>query len=249
MRRLQLTLCIFSASVFSATTGMGQRVIDVTNADAVQMGKGIPIVLSGSEPFSMAKFVKVTSGTPFFTEQWMRGMLVPATGKAYANLLLRLNLLDNTVIYQDDKGQELTATTPLKRIMLRDSLTGVEYNFVLGSELNNTDRELKGTWFQVLVNDNVSLCKQHKKRIIDNTSYGSATVEQTISTIDLYYVYKNGVLTPVKKWSELLDQLADKKDKLYPYISANHLRGRSEQDYIQVVNYYNSLLKGLSAQR
>ncbi|HZE86103.1 MAG TPA: hypothetical protein VE035_17405 [Puia sp.] len=249
MRPFLLAFLISSATFFSAGSLRAQRVIDVTNADAVQMGKGLPVAVSGGEPFSMAKFVRVTAGTPFFYEGWMRGMLVLGSGKAYANLLIRINLLDNTVIYQDANGQELIATTPLRRIMLRDSITGKEYNFVLGSEMNNAEKSYLKIWFQVLVNDRISLCKQLRKTILENTPYGSATTEQTISTTDIYFVYKDGQLIPIKKWSEFLDVFSDRKDKMSPFVSTNHLRGRSEQDYIQVVNYYNSLLKGLSALR
>jgi hypothetical protein len=241
------TLCIL-ALLIAGYSGMAQKVIDITNTDASSMGMGLPVSTIGGEPFANVKFVRVTSGTPFFSENWMKGTLVPTTGsKAYKGLLIRLNLLDNSVNYRDQHGDERVAQTALKFILLTDTTNGAEYSFIHGSQLSLTDKTLQKTWFQVLLNDKVSLCKQLRKSISEPNAYGSATAEQIIDTHPVYFVRMKDDFIPIKKWDELQGLFKDKKDQLTQYIAANHLKGRSEADFIQLVKYYNSLILGQTA--
>jgi hypothetical protein len=72
--------------------------------------------------------------------------------------------------------------------------------------------------------------------------YGSATIEQTIDTFGQYFVDVSSVLNRVKKFKDLSDLLKDKKDELNKYISSKKLTGKTDQDYIDLVTYYNKLL-------
>jgi hypothetical protein len=223
-----LTTLGIAALLLSGYSGIAQKVIDITNADATSMGIGLPLNTIGGEPFAIARFVRVTSGTPFFSENWMKGTLVPTTGtRSYKGLLIRLNLLDNSVNYRDQNGDERVAQTSLKFIWLTDTTNGAEYSFIHGSQLSLTDKTLQQTWFQVLLNDKISLCKQLRKTISEPNTYGSATAEQIIDTHPEYFVHIKDDFIPIKKW-----------------IAANHLKGKTEADFIQLVKYYNSQLQG-----
>ena len=236
-----MKIFFLSLTVLSSFSGIAQKVVDITESDPITTGLGASMVVAGGEPYLTAEFVRVTAGTPFFSPQWMKATLILGSGKTCGNVILRLNLLENSVIYKDAKGDERIATTPLRHISLRDSIAGTEYNFVYGSELNSTDRKWQKTWFQVLVSSKVSLCKQLKKTVQETTPYYSGTKEETIYTTGIYFVYMNKVLVPLGKWNDLLQLLNDNKDRVGAYIRSNHIKGTSDQDYIQVVNYYNSL--------
>ncbi len=241
----RLTTLALTALLLSGHSGIGQKVIDITNADATSMGIGLPLNTIGGEPFVSARFVRVTSGTPFFSENWMKGTLVPTIGtRAYKGLLIRLNLLDNSVNYRDQKGDERVAQTSLKFIWLTDTTTGAEYSFIHGSQLSLIDKTLQKTWFQVLLNDKISLCKPHRKTISEPNTYGSATSEKIIDTHPVYFVRIKDDFIQIKKWDDLRGLFNDKKDQLNQYIAANHLKGKTETDFIQLVKYYNSLLLG-----
>jgi hypothetical protein len=187
------------------------------------------------------KFVKITAGTPFFNDQWMKARLFDGNGESYASHSVRLNLLDNDVSFLDADGTEMVCTIPVKKILLTDTTTGTQYLFVLGDQIPDADKAQAGVWLQVLVNNSVSLCRQTKKTIHETLPYGATTTEDEIISVDIYFVRMNGNFIRLKKWSDLLQLFTDKKDAIYQYIRNHHLNGKSGDDYTQLVQYYNSI--------
>ena len=231
---------ILMALAFSGSFARAQQVVDLTNNEYKMTGDGMAVTAVNGLIYSPVKFVKVTAGTPFFKEQWMKGILVAEGGQAYKNLMLRLNLMDNEVNYRDANGQEMVTTSPIKYVILTDSSVGVKYEFALGDQMKNADKSLARTWFQVLVNGKVSLCLQMNKRIHETIPYGTATTEQDIVTINYYYLQMNNNFTRFK-WEDWQDPFKDKKDQLAQFIKSNHLKGKSAEDYTKLVQYYNTL--------
>src|ERR1700754_2235816 len=105
--------------IFSAVLVLAQQVVDVAKIEYNQASSNGNITMSANGVLSSpVKFVRITSGTPYFSENWTKGTLVLEGGRAYSNLWLRLNLMDNEVDYKDVKGQEMTATTPIQYVFL-----------------------------------------------------------------------------------------------------------------------------------
>jgi hypothetical protein len=227
---------LFFLPVFA---GHSQKVIDVGKNDA---DAGRLFYTVGGEPFSMAKYVKVVSGSPYFIDSWMKGRLVLGSGWVYDSLLLRLDLLENFLQYIGPDGREMIATTPVSSVTLLDSVAGKEYNFVHSSFLQ-TPATIDPGWYQLLSSGSATIYKRILKTIQENRPYNSATTEQTIHTSGQYFLFANGILTPVKKLKDLPGLLEDKKTELAVYINSRSLSGKSDADFIAVVSYYNSLVK------
>lgn len=96
-------------------------------------------------------------------------------------------------------------------------------------------------WYLLLSDGRAALYKRFVKTVADNKPYGSVTVEQTINTSTLYYVFVNSVFTRIKKIKDIPELLKDKKDELNKYISSKNLSGKSDLEYAELVYYYNSL--------
>ena len=232
-------LLIAATSFLFCLTGRSQQVVNVNsdnfsfsnrnNADISQMVH---------QPI---KFVKITAGTPFFDDRWMKARLFDGNGDSYASHSVRLNLLDNDVSFLDADGTEMVTTIPVKKIQLTDTTTGTKYLFILGDRIPEADKAQAGVWLQVLVNDTVSLCRQIKKTIRETVPYGSSTTEREIVSVDIYFVHMNGSFIRLKDWSGLLQLFTDKKDAINQYIRDHHLNGKSADDYTQLVQYYNSI--------
>ena len=236
-----LSLCLAG---FISLTCSAQQVIDVTNdnnafsnvrTDAFNEALG--------QIYQPSKFVRVTSGSPFFKEQWFSAKLFDADGNRYSCRTVRLNLLDNEINFLDSKGTELIARSPIKQLQLTDTVSGKSYLFVLGDRIHTAEKEQAHTWLQVLVNDKVSLCRQQKKSIHDNITYGTSTTEEDILTNDIYFVQMNSSFVRVRTWQDFVQLFADKKNDIDQFVHSHHLKGKSEDDYVQLVQYYNSLVK------
>ena len=96
-------------------------------------------------------------------------------------------------------------------------------------------------WYQVITEGKASLYRLDRKIVRENKRYGSSTTEQQIETKPQYAVLYKQSVVPVKKWKELPDILSDRKKEITDFIRQHELTGKSEADYINVVDYYNGL--------
>ncbi|MEI9912525.1 MAG: hypothetical protein WDO71_24450 [Bacteroidota bacterium] len=237
MRAILFIVFILPAlAVFSQAT-----VVDV-GKDDMQVAGTRNFYTVGGSPVTNTKYVKVVEGSPYFSDSWMKGKLALANGEMYDSLRLRLDLAANELQYISPEGKELIATTPVKGVTLKDSISGKQYHFVHSSFLQ-LPKNMESGWYQLLVQGPATLYKHIVKTVNENKPYGSATVEQTIKTTGQYFVVFNGVFTRIKKIKELPDTLKNKKIELDTYISSQGLAGRSDGDYSSLIAYYNSLVE------
>ncbi|MGQ0740248.1 MAG: hypothetical protein ACT4OJ_14445 [Bacteroidota bacterium] len=214
------------------------RVVNVDKDDVSPLS-GLFFVLGG-EPYSLVRYVKVVDGTPFFSEQWMRGSLILPAGKKYDSVQIKIDLLADEVHYQDKSGNPLIATSRIREIWLTDSATQKKYHFVHSSYIGTGTSATAG-WHLLLAEGAALLFKKLYKEILETKPYGSATAEQRITTGIRYCILYNNIFSPLKSLSAIPDVLSGKKNELLQYISSNKLKGKSDGDYISLVSYYNSL--------
>jgi len=187
------------------------------------------------------EYAKLTSGTPFFQDQFMKADLIDAEKKLYACNAVRINLLTNEVNFLDPaSGKEMVVSAPLKWIRLTDPASNNKYLFIMGDQVPSIKKAQAGTWFQVLVNERVSLCRQETKSVKETIVFGQDK-QASISTDDFYFLNMNGDFKRVGGWKNLQELLSDKKGALDQYIHDHHLKGKSAEEYTQLVEYYNSL--------
>src|SRR5918993_986229 len=93
-----------AAACFLGIISIAQKTIDVDKTTGVPQNSFYSV---GGEPFVNVKFVRLTSGTPYFNDAWMKGTGVSATGIVYKAGVLKLDLFDNQVHFLDAGGNEM----------------------------------------------------------------------------------------------------------------------------------------------
>lgn len=171
----------------------------------------------------------------------MKGSLDLSDGTGYENLLLKIDLMDNSLLYLDAEGKEMVATSVIRNVTLIDPLTNKNYDFIYSSFINAPGQVEKG-WYQVIASGSVSLYKRYVKITNETKPYGSATYEQSIVTGAKYFLLNNSEFTEIKKFKSLPGTLNDKKQELEVYISSKKLSGKNDSDYADLIDYYNSLI-------
>jgi len=232
-----LITCVLSIIWFNA---ISQKTIDVDKEATTGSGAFNHMYTVGGTPFVMAKFSRVVEGSPFFNEQIMKGAIILSGGKEYKNVLIRLNLLESQVNYLDEKQIEMIATTPVREVVLWDTIQKKDYRFISSTYMETTPAPEKG-FYELLHAGKAKLYKQHKKLIRENRPYGSATFEQTIQTEMGYFILTNNQWTRIKKLKDLPAIFPDKKTELQKFISDKKLSGDKQENFEAVIAYYNSL--------
>lgn len=134
---------------------------------------------------------------------------------------------------------EFVVDEKLKKVVLTDTVTSKSFEFIHSDYWNN--KEINRGWYQVITEGNASLFRLDRKIVRENKRYGSSTTEQQIETKPQYAVMYKQSIFPVKKWKSLPDILSDRKKEITDFIRQHELTGKSEADYINVVDYYNGL--------
>jgi len=222
-------------------TCSAQQVIDVSKQD-VQVGANL-FYSVGGEPFVNAKFVNLVEGTPYFKDEWLKGIVVDKTNHEYKGISIKIDLLDNFVHYLDEKEKELIVTTPIKEIVLTDASEN-NYRFIHSSSFENSTNATKDSWYLWLSTGTASLYKTFKKSLSEMRPYGSATTEQRIKTSEKYFVLYNNAFLEVKKIRDAPSVLANKKAELEVFLKNKDDQKASMDDrFVKLIEYYNSLFK------
>ena len=233
--RLVLLLLVFFISLISSA----QKTVDVGKQDVNVIDPNFFFAVNG-QPFVNAKFVKIVQGSPYFRDDWMQGSVMLNGGKAYFNNNLKLELVTNELHFIDTSNVEMIATGILKQIKLVDTVSQTIYTFIHSAFINGEN--IPGGWYELLADGKpASLFKQHVKSIVEVKPYGSATYEQLIETYERRMLLLNKNFTEIKNIKDLSNMFADKKNEVQQYIKDHNLSSKSDNDLVQVVNYYNSL--------
>src|SRR5688572_4757045 len=233
-------LLIYCCCTLIYFNSVSQRVIDV-DKDEIKPGALSYLYTVAGTPFVNAKFAKLVSGSPFFKDEMLRGAVTSTAGTEYRNVVIRLNLLESEVNYLNDKKQELIIGTPLREVILWDTINNKSHRFIFYEFIETTDKPEKD-FYELLQTGKAELYKQHKKTMRENRPYNSATYEQTIQTDLRFFVLSGGKWIKLKKLKDLPGIFPDKKEEITKFINDKKLSGDNEENFKAVIAYYNSLV-------
>lgn len=194
--------------------------------------------VSNATTVSGDKYAKLTSGSPYFSSTWMKGTVFLDDHRMASDVRMRLDLVDGSLIYKNDKNEDMISALPVVQVAMIDTTTGKQYIFIASSSIKGIPGK---TWYQVLAGKTMMLVKDFHKKIIEKKSYGSSITEQEVHASETYAVLMNNSITKVKKMSDITSLAGSKSAILQQYIDQHDLSVKREADLIAVVEYYYSL--------
>lgn len=218
--------------VFICANNLNAQIVEMDSSSTPASAEEF-LPIAGGTPFSDVRYLEA-QGNPYFSFDWENSIIVTKDGKAYKDVPVRIDLVVNRVQYKTGDGSTKLISAPLKVITLLPN--GKKVNFIQGDELPNK----KTGWFQLLVNDSISLVKSFRKTFEEKPSYGSNQL--SINTSEFYFAYFNKTEFQVKKASDLLAILPERKAEVEAEIKRSKSLSKEEQ-LVAVVSYLNSLVK------
>ncbi len=179
------------------------------------------------------------SNSPFFSDHWMKSTLVLADGKVQNGLTVKLDLFENKIHFLDDAGNENVSTSPVKEVVLADTANNKVYRLKHSSAFKITGVE--AGWYQLLCVGQAELYKKIIKALPRSMTQQSEQDIKPLGTSIQFFVLIKDNLFRIKKGKDIPELAGEKKAQLQAYAKSKNLNGKSEEDLIELVEYYNTL--------
>ncbi|MCX2453017.1 hypothetical protein OQX61_17200 [Pedobacter sp. PLR] len=185
-------------------------------------------------------------GSIFLFDDWHNGVIKLENGKNYNNVQLKYDQLNDQLNFKLEEGKPMTFTVPIKAFDI--IVFDLEGNKTVQSFVNGFPAIDGGTdksYYQVFnpgASPKIEFVKRLKKVIYERKVYSSAVAEKLVEDRTYYYLVMNKRLFRIKRSpKELLKYMGDYKKEINEFIAKNKLNFKSDNDFAEVVKYYNSL--------
>ena len=202
----------------------------INNFNLNDIGKSVLLVTDGKSGME-------TNGSPFFDSEFLSASIELVTGQRYENVLVKINLLSNEVIYKTTEGKELAVSPAIKLVELNKNgnLLFFEYGFPTYEKQNQK------TIYQVLAKGEVSLIKYFFIQVTETKHYSSTRMLRTIEQFPRLFLYdkKMGLHKAPKSNEDLLILYKADATKIKGILEKNNLKIKKEADLIQCISKLN----------
>ncbi len=172
-------------------------------------------------------------GSPYLNDNWSRGTVkAKHNGKTYELAKMRYDAYKDELEYEENQkpyrfGGEITEFVTNDGIF-RNSFPVYE---------SLTAR----SFYQILYDGKIKLLKRTTARIQTEKLYSSATQTKRFIKEESLYLFKNGLLTRIKKDKKsLLEALGEKQDELDAFIKDQKLKLSKEEDILRLIEKYEN---------
>lgn len=176
-------------------------------------------------------------GSPFFSDKFVAARLTLGPNKYYVPS--KLHLTEN-VVYFENEGREMISSLNVDKIEFFDSKTN-QYTLTFRNGFPATGKNTTQTYYEVLDSGKASLLKHIGVRVRENRPYNSATVITIYEKDRSNFLFLNNNMVPIKKLSDVVDAMADKKPQVELFVAAKKLKVTKDDDLKALVSFYNKL--------
>ena len=230
-----LLTCLFFCSILSISHLTQAQTLN--NFSLKDIGQSVLMVTDGNGKMVNMGVDMENYGTPFFDAEFLPASIVLVSGQRYENVLVKINLLSNEVIYKTPEGKELAVLPPIKQVELNKNgnLLFFEYGFPVYEKQNQK------TIYQVLAKGKVSLLKYFFIQVTEAKPYSSATMLRTIEQFPRLFLYDQSMsLKKAPKSNEDLINLYEAyAARLQSILQKNNLKIKKEEDFIKCISKLN----------
>lgn len=214
------------------------------NATDIAAGPGVLYAINGQN-FSRERFSNLVDGSPFYNTEFMKGIIILESGKAVRNLSLKLNLLDGTVNFLNEKNEELEAVMPIREVVIKDLIKDEIYRFIHSKYLCNGSGK---SWYRIIDSGSASLYVNEVRVMTETKSYSSATLQQTIHKDPSFVLVYGKDCTKIKNAAELAARLIAIDPNFRDKASGLKTKGKSEKEMSELIRAFNSFRSSIPGQ-
>ncbi len=210
----------------------------LNNFSLKDIGQSMLIVTDGNGKTVNMGLDMENYGSPFFDTEFNYADIQLENGQQYQNILVKINLLSNEVIFKSDDGKELAILPAIKSVVLKKNGGNIffEYGYPAFEKQN------KKTIYQVLTKGETSVLKYFFVQVTEAKPYSSATMLRTIEKFPKLFVYnKNiGLQRAPKSEEDIAVVFKNDAAQVNKIIADKKLKIKKEEDLMKCISLLNS---------
>lgn len=182
------------------------------------------------------------TGTPYFSDDFAKGIIKLKSGKIINGLNLKYYLMDDLVLYKDSRDSIMEVAEPIAEFKLESTTPETKYH-LFRSGFNKSNGNTENSFYEILSDGNVKFIKKDVKYTKEFSEYNSKTTVKSIEDKITYYVVKadNTPIIINKTEKSILNALGNKQTELSDFIRVKKLNLKRDGDILKVFEYYQSL--------
>jgi hypothetical protein len=184
-------------------------------------------------------------GSPYFSADYVKANIQLMNGKTYYDIPIRFNQLTGEIVFKTSDGQEMLMSSPFQRIELLHE--GKPYVFRSG--FPTIDKQNDKSVYQLLDSGTTILLKYTAVQYQDKQTYNSNNIVRTYNKKENHYAWTPtlGLIRVPKKEDEWSGFFGSHQTEINNFIRKENIKLRKEEDMVKLFQYYNQLLKQVSA--
>ena len=180
-------------------------------------------------------------GNEYLYPDWTIGHVLQEDDKFFNNMLLKYDMFNDRVIFKSNDDIPMAFKYPIKEFQIIHKKSLNEPMILFKNGFPEVGKYNTKSYYQVLTEGKTTLVKKPYKSVIESIPYGESEKKKIFVANEIYFLYHKGQMIKFQKSKKnLLDILADKKPQLIAFMNDNKLDMKSDQDFVNLVNFYNS---------
>lgn len=209
--------------------------MNTTNA---QFKVGQDIVGTPYESKHSDKFI----GDVYLYSNWLNGHVLQEDDKHFNNMLLKYDIFNDRVIFNSPDSTPMLFKYPIKEFQLILNQFNKTSLLLFKNGFPPIGKYDSKNYYQVLTEGKTTFIKKLYKSVVETTNYGDSEKKKNFSTNESYFLHHKDKMIKLQRTEKaFLEALTDERAKLVSFIAEKKLKMKSEQDYVTVVNFYNTL--------
>jgi len=191
------------------------------------------------EPVTMVKYTRVVEGSIFIPADFTNStILVKNNKRVINNVKARINIVEHTLHYLDEKGNEFFTRLPIEEIYFTNTAIGDAHIYTQTPDLCTSN---KTAWYEILEKGKVTLYGEIIKTVTETQPYGSATTEQKVNTAYKYWMQSGTGCTQLAKINDFINELKKINPAFEQADSGQKYSDKKMEDWIIVAKKFNAL--------
>ena len=185
-------------------------------------------------------------GSPYLFDTWMDGVVVFNDDEGGKYDQIKVDLMESQLEVMYMNQEKILPFRDFKMLKLNSINLNEKSFFQVGSDFAYNGKILNGMAKVTPIGEHYKVVELYQIRVIppniNNKIVGAANYRKKIVQEKKLFIQKRGKLLRIKNKKQVYKILTSRQKKLKAYVAENNLNLKKEQDLVQAVEFYQTLI-------